>query len=243
MWIGMRALALVLGMIIVGCGSGSGDNDPDPLEATWIGTDVKLVAANGSWNQYEIPNNKEVQRGTYTYSGNTITAIISTTNTIMFDGPDTWVDYADLSEEYKGYLGGTDIVTFAITNDSFTINGQIFIISPNFNGSWTHIANIPGTGDVTITNVINGSDVTIKMAGDDFQKGTFAFSSKKIFMKITHEWMDGTWKPVDWDEDVTLEYVLNGNNLTLSNGLVDGEEPSEEKGKNLPLFEGTWTRQ
>jgi hypothetical protein len=63
MLIGIRALGLVFGMIIAGCGGSPGDSDPDPFEATWLGTDVKLVAANGSWNQYRIPNNKEVQLG------------------------------------------------------------------------------------------------------------------------------------------------------------------------------------
>jgi hypothetical protein len=152
----------------------------------------------------------------------------------MFGGADTWVTYANLSGTYKGYMGNTDAHTFTIINNSFSVMEQTFIVSPDFNGSWTHSA---------ITNVISGSAVTIKMNGADFQKGTFAFSSKEIFMKVTHEWENGAWEPVDWDENITFDYVLTGNTLTLSNGLVDGEEPAGEKGKNLPLFEGAWTRQ
>jgi hypothetical protein len=161
----------------------------------------------------------------------------------MFGEADAWVDYQNLDSEVKAQIG--DTYTFTITNKSFSIpeQNQNFIVPPNFNGSWTHPANIPGVGAVTITNVISGSDVTIKMNGADYQKGIFAFSSEMIYMKVTHEWKDGAWQPVSWDEDVTFDYVLSGNTFTLSNGLVDGEEPFGDKGQNLPLFEGAWTRQ
>jgi hypothetical protein len=241
-WRGIIFLVAVFGFMMAAC-----DNNPgggaDPFSATWISANVKIVAANGSWKEYTIPEDEEVIRGTYTYSGNTVTAKITEVNTLNFGEADAWVTYANLDETNKEDMGGTDTFTLTIANNSFSVMEQDFIVSPNLNGSWTHSATIPGTGEVTITNVINGSEVIIKMDGADFQKGNFAFSSKMIFMKISHEWKNGAWETVDWDEDVTLDYVLNGNTLTLSNGLVDGEEPAGEKGKNLPLFEGAWTRQ
>ncbi|MDR0322195.1 MAG: hypothetical protein LBI28_11885 [Treponema sp.] len=243
--IAIIAFAVVIGFSMAACGDDPGD-DPgpgpgtDPFKGTWISADVKWIAANGSWKQYTIPENTEVIRGTYTYSGNTVTGKVVSVNTVMFDGEDTWVTYANLSDEYKGYMSG-DTYIFTIANKTFSLLGWTFVVPPDFNGSWSHTAEIPD--NVTITNVISGSDVTIKMEGDDFQKGTFAFSSKRIYMKVTHEWENGAWETVDWDEDITFEYVLNGSTLTLSNGLVDGDPPSGEKGKNMPLFEGTWTRQ
>jgi hypothetical protein len=160
----------------------------------------------------------------------------------MFGGEDTWVAYANLSDEYKGYMDDTDTYTFTITDKTFSLVGQTFVVPPHFNGSWSHTADM-GMGDITITNVISGSDVTIKMNGADYQKGTFAFSSITIFITITHEWTNDAWEPVDWGEQLTtFAYVLNGDTFTLSNGLVDGEPPTAEKGQSLPYFEGAWTR-
>jgi hypothetical protein len=239
------ALAVIIGFSMAACGGDPGD-DPgpglDPFNGTWISADVKIIAGNGSWKQYTIPENEEVIRGTYTYSGNTVTAKIKSINTVMFGEADVWVDYANLDNVVKQQIG--DTYTFTVTNKSFSIPGQnqTFIVPPNFNGSWAHSASIPDMGVVTITNFINGSDITIKMNGADYQKGNFAFSSKMIYMKVTDEWVDDTWEPVSWDEDVTFNYVLNGNTLTLSNGLVDGEPPANGKGDKLPYFEGAWNR-
>jgi uncharacterized lipoprotein YehR (DUF1307 family) len=245
--IAIIALAAVIGFSMAACGDDSGDDPgpgPDPFAKTWLGPDRKMVASNGSWNQYLIPENKEVMRGTYTYSGNTVTAKITDVNTFNFGGADAWVTYANLSDTYKGYIGGTDTITLTIANNSFSNGGMTFVVPPNFNGSWTHTANIPDKGNVTITNVISGSNVTIKMAGDDYQKGTFAFSSKMIYIVMTHEWKNSAWEQVSWGEQLTtFEYVLNGNTFTLSNGLVDGEPPTAEKGQSVPFFEGAWTRQ
>jgi uncharacterized lipoprotein YehR (DUF1307 family) len=241
------ALAAVIGFSMAACDDDSGgDPGPDPFNGTWISADVKWVATNGSWQQYMIPENTEVIRGTYTYSGNSATIKVVSVNTAMFGGTDDWVAYADLSDTYKGHMGNTDTHTFTITNKTFSLPdlNQTFIVPPNFNGSWTHTANIPGMGNVTITNVISGSDVTIKMAGADYQKGTFAFSSEMIYIIMTHAWEDGAWEPVSWGEQLTtFEYALNGNTFTLSNGLVDGEPPTAEKGQSVPFFEGAWTRQ
>jgi uncharacterized lipoprotein YehR (DUF1307 family) len=244
-WLGMLAMVLVFGITVVGCDNNGGDDDLDPFSATWISEDVKIVAADGSWKEYTIPENDEVIRGTYTYSGNTVTAKITQVNTLNFGEANAWVNYANLDETYKGYLGGTDTFTLTITNNSFSVMELDFIVSPNFNGTWTHSANIPGVGAVTITNVISGSDVTIKMDGDNYQKGIFAFSSIVIFMNITHKWEDDVWTQVDsnWaEEEVTFEYTLMGNTFTLSNGKVDGDPPGNGKGENLPYFEGAWTR-
>jgi hypothetical protein len=140
-------------------------------------------------------------------------------------------------------MGGTDTFTITITNNSFSNGGMTFIVPPNFNGSWSHSAEIQDMGEVIFTNEINGGEAIMKMNGTNYQKGTFAFSSEMIYMKVTHVWEDGAWEPAGWDEDVTFDYTLTGNTFTLSNGLVDGEEPTTEKGENLPFFEGTWTRQ
>ncbi|MDR0319897.1 MAG: hypothetical protein LBI28_00195, partial [Treponema sp.] len=71
-WFGIIALAAIIGFGMAACDDNS-DGGTDPFNGTWISADIKLVAANGSWKQYTIPENTEVIRGTYTYSGNTVT--------------------------------------------------------------------------------------------------------------------------------------------------------------------------
>jgi hypothetical protein len=47
-----------------------------------------LDASNGSFKQYLVSNNKEVLRGTYTVSGNTVTVKMTQINTAAFDDED-----------------------------------------------------------------------------------------------------------------------------------------------------------
>jgi uncharacterized lipoprotein YehR (DUF1307 family) len=125
-WFGIIAIIAVIGFSFIACGNDdNGGDGTDPFNGTWISSELKCVAANGSFKQYRINDDKEVIRGTYTYSENKVTAKITEVNTAMFGDADTWVTYANLSETYKGYVGGgTQQVT--ITNNTFTGNGMTF---------------------------------------------------------------------------------------------------------------------
>ncbi|MDR2053442.1 MAG: InlB B-repeat-containing protein [Treponema sp.] len=94
----------------------------DAFKGTWVSDDnfVRLEASDGSFKQYLVSNSKEVVRGTYTVSGNTVTVNMTQINTVMFGGADTWVSWADLSSEYREYIGGSETWQITIVGNSFT---------------------------------------------------------------------------------------------------------------------------
>jgi len=68
-------LLLVLGLFFAGCSSDDGGSENDPFAGTWIGSGThhyrKTVAANRAYKVYM--NDSEISRGTYTFSGNSVT--------------------------------------------------------------------------------------------------------------------------------------------------------------------------
>jgi hypothetical protein len=110
-------------------GGGSSSGGEDVFKGTWVSNDnfIRLVASNGSFKEY-LANNKEVVRGTYTISGNTVTATIEEINTAMFDGADTWVTWEKLSDSYKGHIGGAETQKLTILNgNTFVSAGKIIV--------------------------------------------------------------------------------------------------------------------
>jgi hypothetical protein len=68
----MLAVAMVFGLALVGCKNDVEDEvEDDPLNGTYSEGNVSLVLNNGNWTAKE--NGNEMQRGTYTISGNNIT--------------------------------------------------------------------------------------------------------------------------------------------------------------------------
>jgi predicted small secreted protein len=133
--LGMLAMALALSFVLAGCdNTTNGDDDTpvdDALTGTWVGTvnnaQIKIVAAKGSFKAYRISSTEqEIERGTYTVSGTTVTIKITEINTVMFGGADTWSTYANLSAAYKKELGNTDTFPGTIADNSFTLMGTTF---------------------------------------------------------------------------------------------------------------------
>ena len=127
-WFGIIAFIAVIGFSFVACGDDDGDKSGnDAFAGTWTSTDagLKLIASNGSFKEYTLSDNKEVIRGTYTVSGNTVTAKIVEINPIFLGGTEGWVTYANLDATQKGYVG-TETQQLTITDNTFIGNGMTF---------------------------------------------------------------------------------------------------------------------
>jgi hypothetical protein len=117
--------------------SPSDDNDDDAYAGTWTATvkdettgqdiPLKIVAADGSWNQYMVINDLEIELscGTYTVLGASVTSIATKVNTLMFDGANNLVDYSSLTDEQKEKLG-SPTVTRTISGDEFTVESVTY---------------------------------------------------------------------------------------------------------------------
>jgi hypothetical protein len=118
------APALVL--IFTACPNLTGNED-DAFEGTWVSDDnfIRFEASNGSFTQYLVSGNKEVVRGTYTVSGNTVTANMTEINTVMFGGADAWFTWAALPDQYKEYVGD-ETQQITITDNTFTAGDKTF---------------------------------------------------------------------------------------------------------------------
>ena len=106
--------------------SDNGNNGGDLFSGTWTGTindaDIRIVAADGSYQQYK--DNVELIRGTYTFSGNTVTSKVTEFNVTFFEGtggPANWVAWASLPDEIKIYV--PEVSTWTISGNNVTING------------------------------------------------------------------------------------------------------------------------
>jgi uncharacterized lipoprotein YehR (DUF1307 family) len=122
--LGIIVFVAIIGFSFVACDDGGNKGGgTDPINGTWVNTQqgLKIVAANGSFKEYDVSDNKEIMRGTYTYSGTNATATITEVNTVMFDGVDTWVTWADLDSEYKGYIGGEQNMQMTVSNNTLII--------------------------------------------------------------------------------------------------------------------------
>ncbi|MDR0457145.1 MAG: hypothetical protein LBH20_10740 [Treponema sp.] len=77
-WLGILAIVLIFGMMVVGCDDGStddGSGGSNQFIGTWIGGDrdgdsVTLVCTATNWTATFYGG---TETGTYTYSGNTVT--------------------------------------------------------------------------------------------------------------------------------------------------------------------------
>jgi hypothetical protein len=139
--LGILALALVFGLVLTGCNL----NDEDACAGTWTGTvknettgqdvSVKVVAADGSWDQYQVINDKDtgLYRGTYTVSGATITFTITNANTGRWFEPgdaDIWVAYSSLTEAQKNALKLTsDTSSGTISGKEMTVTNGVTSIT------------------------------------------------------------------------------------------------------------------
>ena len=124
-WFGIIAFIAVIGFSFIACGGDDDDGGNDPFRGTWTNPNMKIIAANGSFKEYMPPNDKEVIRGTYTYSGNTVSATMVEVNTAVVGGSDAWVTYENLSESDKGMLG-SKTQQLTISNSTFVANGMTF---------------------------------------------------------------------------------------------------------------------
>jgi hypothetical protein len=127
-WFFTLGVLLVFGFVFTACDNGTPSSDDDVFAGTWVSSQMKLVASNGSFKEYMVPSNNEIVRGTYTVSGTTVSAKVTEVNTSVFGGADAWVAYANLSDAEKGLLGMPDgnTMQITITGNSWTANGQTF---------------------------------------------------------------------------------------------------------------------
>ena len=123
-WFFGLCVLFVFGLVFAACDDGNGNSGSDPFNGTWIGTisgkTIKVVAKNGSFNEYH--DDVEGTRGTYTFSGKTVTVkIIEMNPGVVFaslGGTDAWFTYANLDEEYKEYMG-SDTSKITISGNKF----------------------------------------------------------------------------------------------------------------------------
>jgi hypothetical protein len=120
-------MVLIVGFAFIGCDTGNGGNyGDDAFKGTWVSAQIKIVAADGIFNEYLTANNKEIMRGSYTVSGNDLTIKITEVNTEMFGtGADNWVPYAGLTDGAKANVG-SETQQITISGNSFTSNGLAF---------------------------------------------------------------------------------------------------------------------
>ena len=102
----------------------------DPLAGTWtIDSDdggghpvkIKVVAASGAYSYYWFSSNIEIMRGTYTFSGNTVTLTVTQVNLYNWgqtDQANEWISYANLPDNIRQNMPQTSQVT--ITGNTFT---------------------------------------------------------------------------------------------------------------------------
>ena len=94
----------------------------DPFAGTWTGKykmdgvdyDLKYVAGNGTWLLYF--NNSELSKGTYTFSGNTVSMKITHG---WQEGK--WTVYADMWPDFKN--NNPETSQFTVTGNTSTANG------------------------------------------------------------------------------------------------------------------------
>ena len=126
---------LILSLFIIGCladgdsgSTGGSGSTNDPFSGTWVSTDGEVIikAGNGAWSQYQ--DGVELIRGTYSYSGNTVSGIIKEVNPFIYGRTGPWIKYSDLTANEKTYLmGNTDSFSFVVNNNTITAMGITMI--------------------------------------------------------------------------------------------------------------------
>jgi uncharacterized lipoprotein YehR (DUF1307 family) len=123
------ALIAVIGFSLAACEDTVSGPDNDPFRGTWISTDGYMIftAENGAWK--EFIEGVDVARGTYTYSGNVVTAKITEVNPFIFGRTGPWIKYSDLSNAEKAYLnnGNTDTYMVVVNGNTLTGFGMTFV--------------------------------------------------------------------------------------------------------------------
>jgi hypothetical protein len=119
------ALILMIGFSLAACDSS--DDSSDPLKGTWRSTDgsIMLNAANGAFKEFF--DGIEVIRGTYTYSGNIVTAKVIEVNPAIFGRTGSWVQFSNLSNADKAYFGNTDTYMLTINGNTVTFMGYTMV--------------------------------------------------------------------------------------------------------------------
>jgi len=124
---GIIALMAVIGFTMAACKDEPNNENTDIFTGTWTtqmeGSDMKLVAANGSFTV--DMDGHSAFRGTYTVSGNTVSITFTSVNTgYMSGGADEWTSYDDIPEGTDGMPPKTfDAV---ITGNSFSFESITF---------------------------------------------------------------------------------------------------------------------
>ena len=107
----------------------TGGGVTDPFAGTWLGRVYPLssnvsvpsiiVAANGSWSE-AVVGGEIFLRGTYTYSGNQVTATFTDLNPGQMGGPNQWFTWDELPQLWRLWAtGGVERATFTITGNTF----------------------------------------------------------------------------------------------------------------------------
>jgi hypothetical protein len=139
LWLGMLAIALVFGMIVIGCDNGNDGGGADPFNGTWkneaeglwfVAADGKFTTYSYVWSETEggeetVDGEMEDLRGTYKVSGKKVNAIVTDVNTFVEEtNTYKWVSYASLppedKEEYPSSFAGT------VSGNTFTVFGMAF---------------------------------------------------------------------------------------------------------------------
>jgi len=122
---------LVLGLFFTGCSSYDSSSEDDPFKGTWVNTaqGAKIEAADKAWKVSR--NNVEVERGTYTFSGNTVNGKVTEVNMGVFTGgAANWVKSSDLTSAQKATItqngGIIDSFTITINGNTLTSMGVTF---------------------------------------------------------------------------------------------------------------------
>ena len=186
----MMVIVLLLGMTFIGCpdlnnGNGNGN---DVFAGTWLGTEsqsgfsIRIVAQNGTWTEWV--NELETVRGTYTVSGNTVTLIFVEVNPNIFGGPDQWVLYAALDNEYKVQMGGSETIQMTISNNTISVLGANLTKQQGndiFAGTWLGTETQYGNSVKLVAQNGSWTEWIIDIEG---LKGTYTVSGNTVILTI-----------------------------------------------------------
>jgi hypothetical protein len=103
--------------------------------------------------------------------------------------------------------------------DNGTTDGNT---TTKFEGTW-----IKGTYKI----VISGNGYTIQVNDSNYAKGVFSYADTTFTCTDTHRWNTNVWE-AGTHNPVTFNYILNGNTLSLADGIGSTEN-----------FNGDWNRQ
>jgi hypothetical protein len=133
---GFAVFLIAAAVTLTSCGDGAGnggDGDDDAFAGTWVHTGedaFRIIASNGTMKQYLVQGDKEIVRATYTVSGNTVTIKFTAVNAFLFGGNEAWVTWENLTDQQKGFVGGSETAQITISGNSFTKDNITFTKQP-----------------------------------------------------------------------------------------------------------------